>query len=185
MKIAYFNRMLAAIAALLVSSHVFAATSDYLLVIEGIQGECTGKKFELTENADGSFTATNIPGGTYKLVYKAVPATQGGTAKTAVATGEHFKQIKLECVVSPRDAASGLPTGKRMHKPFIITKELDKSTPLLMLGQIVVGDLDGDGASDRKPGDPIPGLDVKLGKKGEPLDGPVRAGYDLKINKKV
>ncbi|HUJ12459.1 MAG TPA: type VI secretion system tube protein Hcp [Thermoanaerobaculia bacterium] len=30
-----------------------------------------------------------------------------------------------------RDAASGLPTGKRMHKPFVITKELDKATPLL------------------------------------------------------
>ncbi len=34
-------------------------------------------------------------------------------------------------VISPRDAASGLPTGKRMHKPLVITKELDKSTPLL------------------------------------------------------
>jgi len=34
-------------------------------------------------------------------------------------------------VVSPRDAASGLPTGKRQHKPFVITKEIDKSTPLL------------------------------------------------------
>jgi type VI secretion system secreted protein Hcp len=34
-------------------------------------------------------------------------------------------------IVSPRDPASGLPTGKRMHKPMVITKELDKSTPLL------------------------------------------------------
>lgn len=34
-------------------------------------------------------------------------------------------------IVSPRDAASGLPTGKRQHKPFTITKEVDKSTPLL------------------------------------------------------
>jgi type VI secretion system secreted protein Hcp len=34
-------------------------------------------------------------------------------------------------VVSPRDAASGLPTGKRQHKPFTITKEVDQSTPLL------------------------------------------------------
>jgi type VI secretion system secreted protein Hcp len=34
-------------------------------------------------------------------------------------------------IISPRDAASGLPTGKRMHKPFTITKELDKSSPLL------------------------------------------------------
>ena len=31
-------------------------------------------------------------------------------------------------VVSPRDAATGLPTGKRQHKPFTITKELDQSS---------------------------------------------------------
>jgi type VI secretion system secreted protein Hcp len=34
-------------------------------------------------------------------------------------------------VLSPRDPVSGLPTGKRMHKPFVITKETDKSSPLL------------------------------------------------------
>jgi type VI secretion system secreted protein Hcp len=36
-------------------------------------------------------------------------------------------------VVSPRDAASGLPTGKRQHQPLTITKEIDKSSPLLMI----------------------------------------------------
>jgi type VI secretion system secreted protein Hcp len=34
-------------------------------------------------------------------------------------------------VVSPRDAASGLPTGKRQHKPFVITKEVDRASPQL------------------------------------------------------
>src|SRR4051812_13146781 len=34
-------------------------------------------------------------------------------------------------IVSPRDPASGLPTGKRMHKPFVITKELDRASPKL------------------------------------------------------
>lgn len=34
-------------------------------------------------------------------------------------------------LISPRDAATGLATGKRMHKPFVITKELDKSSPIL------------------------------------------------------
>ncbi len=34
-------------------------------------------------------------------------------------------------VVSPRDPASGLATGKRVHKPFVITKEIDRATPLL------------------------------------------------------
>jgi type VI protein secretion system component Hcp len=37
-----------------------------------------------------------------------------------------------EAIISPRDAASGLPTGKRMHKPFVITKEIDRSSPLLL-----------------------------------------------------
>lgn len=36
-------------------------------------------------------------------------------------------------VVSPRDAASGLPTGKRQHKPISITKPVDAATPLLMV----------------------------------------------------
>ena len=30
-----------------------------------------------------------------------------------------------------RDVASGQATGKRTHKPFVITKEYDKATPLL------------------------------------------------------
>jgi type VI secretion system secreted protein Hcp len=34
-------------------------------------------------------------------------------------------------ITSPRDSASGLPTGKRQHKPFVITKELDQASPLL------------------------------------------------------
>ena len=34
-------------------------------------------------------------------------------------------------IVSPRDAASGLPTGKRQHKPLKLICEIDKATPLL------------------------------------------------------
>jgi type VI secretion system secreted protein Hcp len=34
-------------------------------------------------------------------------------------------------VQSPRDPASGQATGKRTHKPFMITKEIDQSSPLL------------------------------------------------------
>ncbi len=36
-------------------------------------------------------------------------------------------------IISPKDAASGLPTGKRQHKPLTIIKEIDKSTPLLLM----------------------------------------------------
>ncbi|XXX72606.1 type VI secretion system tube protein TssD [Sorangium sp. So ce134] len=34
-------------------------------------------------------------------------------------------------LVGPRDPVTGRPTGKRMHKPFIVTKDLDRSTPVL------------------------------------------------------
>lgn len=34
-------------------------------------------------------------------------------------------------ITSPRDATTGLPTGKRQHKPLSIVKEFDKSTPKL------------------------------------------------------
>jgi type VI secretion system secreted protein Hcp len=34
-------------------------------------------------------------------------------------------------LISPRDAATGLPTGKRQHKPLTIVKLIDRSTPLL------------------------------------------------------
>jgi len=47
-----------------------------------------------------------------------------------------------------RDAASGMASGKRQHKPIRITKELDKSTPLLIQaspgsggGKVVIRDL--------------------------------------------
>jgi type VI secretion system secreted protein Hcp len=34
-------------------------------------------------------------------------------------------------IFQPRDAATGLPTGRRQHKAITITKEIDKSSPLL------------------------------------------------------
>ena len=46
-------------------------------------------------------------------------------------TAAGFELTFNQAIVSPRDAASGLPTGKRQHKPFVITKEYDKSSPLL------------------------------------------------------
>jgi hypothetical protein len=35
-------------------------------------------------------------------------------------------------VTSPHDASSGMATGRRMHKPFVIMKEVDKASPILM-----------------------------------------------------
>ena len=65
-------------------------------------------------------------------------------------------------IVSPRDPASGLPTGKRIHKPFVITKPIDKSSPLLLnsiftdetLTSVLIGFL--------RPGSANPVATVKL-----------------------
>jgi type VI secretion system secreted protein Hcp len=42
-------------------------------------------------------------------------------------------------VLSPRDAASGLPTGKRQHKPFRILKRVDEASGML-LGSMLTGE---------------------------------------------
>jgi type VI secretion system secreted protein Hcp len=49
---------------------------------------------------------------------------KGREGKIMVIAAEHQ-------VLSPRDAASSLATGKRQHKPFVITKEIDLSSPRL------------------------------------------------------
>ncbi len=196
MKTTFINRALGTIAiltALLFTSQAFAA-SDYLLEIEGIKGECKGKHIKLTENADGSFSAENIPGGTYKVVYTAKAGKTGSTkrgdgsvtlafegviAPRDVATG----QSSGKRISAPRDVATGQSSGKRQHKPVTITKEWDASTPTLILGQIVVGDVDGDAVAGQP--DPVHGVVVKRGVESSSTSAPVKAGYDLKLNKKV
>jgi len=67
--------------------------------------------------------------------YLKIKAQKQGEVKGSVTQKGREGKIMVIAVsheiVSPRDHASGLPTGKRMHKPMVITKELDKSTPLL------------------------------------------------------
>ena len=57
-------------------------------------------------------------------------AMAGDSVSTQVSDDSMQSEAK-----SPRDAASGMPTGKRQHKPMMMrTKEVDKSTPPLMEG---------------------------------------------------
>jgi type VI secretion system secreted protein Hcp len=50
---------------------------------------------------------------------------QSTEAPTSELTQDQLEQVSggtvnvQHTIVSPRDAASGLPTGKRMHKPFV------------------------------------------------------------------
>lgn len=187
-----------AVAALLFVSNSFAA-SDFLLEIDGVKGECKGKHIKLTEQPDGSFTAENIPAGTYEISYKAKARKTGYSAEPITETvsfsffcivspRDHASGLptgKRSAVQSPRDAASGQATGKRTHKPIRITKEWDASTPQMVVGTIVVGDVDDDGLpDDAAQGDPVHGVDVKLGTKSS-SSRPAPTGYDLTLAKKI
>jgi type VI secretion system secreted protein Hcp len=92
---------------------------------EGLQGPAGAAGPAGRDGRDGSSAST--------------PADPNAVAGSVNITGQKQGQIgpidltgMSHEIVSPRDAASGLPTGKRMHKPFVITKQLDKSTPILL-----------------------------------------------------
>ena len=59
---------------------------------------------------------------------------QGRILGSVLQKGREGKMLVIAVqheIVCPRDPVSGLPTGKRMHKPFVITKEVDRASPLL------------------------------------------------------
>jgi type VI secretion system secreted protein Hcp len=60
--------------------------------------------------------------------------TQGTIAGSVTQKGREgtiLVHAVAHAIVAPRDPVTGRPTGKRMHKPFIITKDLDRATPAL------------------------------------------------------
>ncbi len=72
-------------------------------------------------------------------------ASNTSTASTTKATsgggaGKVNVQDLSRSVVSPRDAASGLPTGKRMHKPATVNVELDSGAAAPSLGAPKIGE---------------------------------------------
>ncbi|MEO8765346.1 MAG: type VI secretion system tube protein TssD [Ginsengibacter sp.] len=59
---------------------------------------------------------------------------QGGIKGSVTQKGQQGKIMVIAFtheILSPRDPATGQATGKRVHKPFTITKEIDMSSPLL------------------------------------------------------
>lgn len=68
-------------------------------------------------------------------IYLKVRGSTQGDIKGSVIRRGYKDQIQVTAVlheiISPRDAASGQATGKHQHKPIVITKEIDRSTPLL------------------------------------------------------
>src|ERR1700722_17321107 len=63
---------------------------------------------------------------------KSKSASDSWSAPTKAAIGSQSSGAGAGKVTAPRGVATGLATGKRMPKPFTITKEVDKASPLLM-----------------------------------------------------
>ena len=100
-----------AVAATLISTSSFAALNSYLQ-LKGSKGAT-----QIVTCPDGTCTISGLTADTYSV---SVVDVQGKPVS--------LDSIKYTCnITSPRDAASGLPTGKRMHKPFEISKEMRTS----------------------------------------------------------
>ena len=81
-------------------------------------------------------TLASAPAFASDAAYLKVTGAVNGNIQGSITQKGHEGEIKVLAfsheIISPRDAASGLPTGKRQHKPFTVTKPVDKSSPLLM-----------------------------------------------------
>ncbi len=70
-------------------------------------------------------------------------------------------------VTSPRDASSGMPTGKRMHKPITVYHEIGRTSATATAtdsGDAASGSPADSSAAAMAAGAPLKGVDVKLGK---------------------
>lgn len=69
------------------------------------------------------------------IAYLRLKGQKSGDIKgSVVQKGREGRIAVIACshsIVSPRDPASGLPTGKRQHEPLVITKEIDQASPIL------------------------------------------------------
>lgn len=97
-----------------VSFNAFAA-SDMYIKLGDIKGES-----KVVHCPAGTCALSGLAAGTYQVQV----CDEKGMAVSSNVALSHS-------VTSPRDAASGLATGKRQHKPLAITKEWNKSSPQL------------------------------------------------------
>lgn len=124
---------------------------DGQLRLVAIAGDCRKNETALTWNTvgpSGPAGVQGIPGrdgqtGPQGLAGPAAvnPPDPDAITATLMVTGQKtgaFSQTPIAVtgltheIVSPRDPATGLPTGQRQHKPITITKEWDATTPRLL-----------------------------------------------------
>jgi len=126
-RIRIITMSLIALVALGFASKTFAAVDAFIIFKAS-----DGKETKVTIAKDGSFTSPALSAGSYTVSWvfnngpRQTTSLDGSmTRGISSPTGSSVdKKNKIEAIsfqygiVSPRDPASGLPTGKRMHKPF-------------------------------------------------------------------
>jgi hypothetical protein len=98
------------LAVLLMMPSLVLAASDMFLKLDGVKGES-----HIVKCVNGACVVPKLAVGDY-------------TVQVCDARGKVSMQdmnLMYE-IVSPRDVATGMPTGKRMHKPLILTMELSR-----------------------------------------------------------
>ena len=101
---------------LLAANSAMAASADYYLTFKAVSRDATGGPIYLKAHSSGDLDGDGLPD---EVVIR----------MDCSAGVMHTAQYQ---VISPRDAASGQASGKRMHKPFTIVKEWGAATPQLM-----------------------------------------------------
>lgn len=107
----HFLSRSAALCAALLLPVMASAASDMFLQIKDAKGET-----RVVACAAGACVVNGLASGQYSV---RVCDEQGKVVPSELALDY--------TIVSPREAQSGLATGKRMHKPFTITKELGRT----------------------------------------------------------
>ncbi|MDP4200378.1 MAG: hypothetical protein Q8922_06910 [Bacteroidota bacterium] len=143
---------LVALIAFSVTSLVHAKAINAYLIFK----DSTGKETRVAINGDGTFMTPPLQAGTYRWSFgTSRPSTTGpgSSGRTSLPSGGESPKESVAFTITvtpqiqhPRDVASGLPTGKRMHKPIVVMKMLDRSSPTVIqadLGTIII-DLNGD-----------------------------------------
>lgn len=82
--------------------------------------------------ASAAFAQSSSSNSTLLMRIEGPAGPMEGEVTQAGREGSHRLLAYSHEIISPRDAASGLPTGKRQHKPFRIVKLINKSSPLLL-----------------------------------------------------
>jgi hypothetical protein len=153
-KALYSHALPSLVAAFFLALAIPAFAGDPVHGVDVKLGMVGGKTKVVKTDADGKFTFDNLAEGTYTLTIsheacmRAINTTGTG-ATVRLADGEHTFSVACDAgvdvllisdqndaameqdVKSPRDLATGQASGKRMHKPFVITKEWGASSPQL------------------------------------------------------